>query len=721
MQAVIKSVSSAAPSLELITEAAGHPGLSDRQTPRLPADHVFADKPGVMQQRALPQRTLAKLILCVLVIVGVFAASSRAWAGPCSTPSIVVAQPVDGNTLQVSRIAGAHAGLPENWDMRYDVWFCNPNPSQITVSSVKIEHLAGATVTKTVNMQALWFDPSSGKVVSPAKVPAASTNQLVMVRDDTLYPFPLPTSIRVSFTLSTGATLVQTHQVAEQIDPGPLNTFFFPFRQSDLPPGAYWFQSRHAEDNSFQRYAYDLIVQKWDGSKWTSTKPGTSGTHREDFYTFDKPVYAMSNGRVIGCNRGAPDNEPGGHVGNVPGGNLLWVRTGNETQLYAHLKQNSIPFSLCPFTDDAEHKLADPNPNVTPDPKYVIHAGQFLAHTGESGSSQSGTHLHIHTFMGLPAIWSGSETGIDADARPLEFVNVSVQEATNANVNPSTWNQVTSHALLPYNTRIEGNDCGYVPIEAVGKPELPNFGVPGRCFLEMTNAMWQAGDRPVSINVHGLGASSESSTVWRPDGGIASVLLAGLNDAALDAAKQTWVANNGFRIRQVAGYVEGGVMKHAIIFEKGTTGGAQLLRRNIDLKTLVGLSPQNPGYVPVNISAVAVNGVTRFDALMEQKNVGSLIVKVDIPIANYQNEFTAQANAGRSLEYLDGYEKGGSTFMSAIWYGGLPGTAALHGQTLTQIEAAEQSNLSAGRLMHGVTEYTDAGQHVYAAFWRTGP
>jgi hypothetical protein len=123
----------------------------------------------------------------------------------------------------------------------------------------------------------------------------------------------------------------------------------------------------------------------------------------------------------------------------------------------------------------------------------------------------------------------------------------------------------------------------------------------------------------------------------------------------------------------------------------------------------------------VNISAVVLNGATRFDALMEQKNVGSLIVKVAIPIAAYQNEFTTQAKAGRSLAYIDGYEKGGGAFVSAIWYGALPGTAALHGQTLTQMEAAEVSNLSAGRLMHGITQYTDAGHHVYAAFWRTGP
>lgn len=63
---------------------------------------------------------------------------------PCAARSIAVAQPLDGNTLQVSRIAGAHHGTADTWDMRYDGWFCKPNANSYTVSSVKIEHMTGA-------------------------------------------------------------------------------------------------------------------------------------------------------------------------------------------------------------------------------------------------------------------------------------------------------------------------------------------------------------------------------------------------------------------------------------------------------------------------------------------------------------------------------------------------------------------------------------------------
>jgi hypothetical protein len=537
-----------------------------------------------------------------LVLVNAQSRLGVTHAGPsCAAPAISVAQPVDGSTLKVSRIAGAHAGLTDQWDMRYDAWFCNPNAADYIVASVKIEHLNGASVTKTVNVIP----------VSPSKVPAGESNHLVMVRDDTLYAFPLPTSIRLTFTLNKPGggkltTIVKSYSVAENINQGPLNAYFFPMRQSDLPAGAFWTQSRHAEDNNFQRYAYDLTVQQWDGSSWTSTKQGTTGTHKTDSLTFDRPVYAMSDGLVIGCNRGAPDNDPADKKGNVPGGNLLWVRTGNETTLYAHLKQNSIPFSLCPFTDDKEHQLGDPNQDLAGNAQYRIHAGQLLAHTGNSGFSRSGgSHIHMHTFMGLPAVWGGSETGIDADARPLEFVNVRVQEATSSNVGPSSWNEITSRKLLPYNTRLEPNGCDFDPSSVAGKQEVMNLAVPGKCFLQMTNAMAQESARPVYIDVHGTGSSSNSTTVWRPADGTASALLAGLDDAGLQSARQTWVNGNGFRILQLEAYAEGGVIKHAVIFVKGPSGGVQFAQADMSEQTLqtVFNTQTGLGFVPVNISA----------------------------------------------------------------------------------------------------------------------
>jgi hypothetical protein len=121
----------------------------------------------------------------------------------------------------------------------------------------------------------------------------------------------------------------------------------------------------------------------------------------------------------------------------------------------------------------------------------------------------------------------------------------------------------------------------------------------------------------------------------------------------------------------------------------------------------------------VNISAAVVDGVTKFDALFEKKNAGTVIVKKAIPIADYQSEFDKETKAGRSLVCIDGYELEGKAFVSAIWYSNLTGgSQALHGQTKAQLTKSEAANLAAGRLTFGLTQYTDGGTAVYAGFWR---
>jgi hypothetical protein len=134
------------------------------------------------------------------------------------------------------------------------------------------------------------------------------------------------------------------------------------------------------------------------------------------------------------------------------------------------------------------------------------------------------------------------------------------------------------------------------------------------------------------------------------------------------------------------------------------------------------LGAQHPGYVPVNLSVAVVNAVARYDALMEKKAVGSLAVNVAVPIADFKNQLQTQLQAGRHLAYLDSFEAGGEAFVSAIWYGDLPAaTTALPRETATQVHSLEASNLAAGRLMQGITQYKLGDKIMYTGFWRGGP
>jgi hypothetical protein len=236
----------------------------------------------------------------------------------------------------------------------------------------------------------------------------------------------------------------------------------------------------------------------------------------------------------------------------------------------------------------------------------------------------------------------------------------------------------------------------------------------------MYNAMVQADYRLVHIDMDGTDKSSISSTVWRPANGSRWILYHDLNDSQLDSQRKHWVDKEGYRILQLEAYTEDDVLKHAVIFvhQPGPEQYAQPAMTGETLDSVI-KAQEKKGFAPVNLSAAVVDGVTKFDALFEKKNVGTVITKQDIPISNYQAEFDKQAKAGRSLVYIDGYELGGKAFVSAIWYSNLTGgSAALHGQTKAQLTKAETQNLTAGRLTFSLTQYTDGGALVYAGLWR---
>lgn len=657
--------------------------------------------------------------------------TGTAGAGPApSCPSGVVSlnagQPVDGNTLQVSHVAGAHAGLAPTWELKYDAFMCNKTASNYAVKSVKLEQLNGASVTSTKTI----LSSDTVQLINPS-LPANTSNSPVMVRDHTQYAYPLPTSVRITVTAASGNTsqdFVRTYAVADQVSPGPVGAFFFPSQQSDLPSGSFWAQGRHAEDITFQRYGLDLGVDRWTGTKWTDRVSGAAldSNKKEDFGSFGIPIYAMSDGEIIGCNRGAADHDAGAASGNVAGGNLLWIRTGNQTQLYAHLKQNTIPYNLCPFTDDSEHKAADPNAEPASDAQFKVKAGQFLGNSGSSGWSLSGPHLHIHTFMGLPKIWGGSETGFDSDSRPMRFINVQVQEKLgNANASSSAWNSVTSSAVMPYNTLISPNACGFLPASAAGKNEVVNAGVPGSCFGEMYNSMVQAGMRPVNIDVHGTGLSSNSTTVWRKADGTSWYLFAGLDAAGLQAKHDSLVVNSGYRYLQLETYVEANQVKYAVILVKGQPGATQYARAGLTDAQHQSIfdTYTASGYRPINMSVAVVNGVRYWADLYEKTNIGNSWVSLGaIKLTDYQSQVDAQVAAGRQPAYLDGYELNGVPYVSAIFENGLTGTfGANHGQTKAQILSLETSNQSSDRYARTMTEYLEAGALKYAAVWRPAP
>lgn len=666
------------------------------------------------------------LALAALATIAVIPGASQ--AGHCDglvEPKIV--QPLEGSTLQVARVAGDRAGAPDYWEMKIDAFHCTAvGDHGIDATQVTVEHLIGGVTVKVQQLPAVYWLEHVGEQ-TPAPIQGNGHNQLVFYRDKTLRnAFPLPQQVRLTFEFNLGSrglyTVARTYGIAEHRNPGPLGSYFFPFQQADLPAAHYWTQYRHNELSTHQRWAYDFLLKRWDPTtnSWTHLRKGATSQAVANDLSFDQPVYAMSDGEIIGCNRGAPDNEMDQTVGNVRGGNLLWIRSGGETTLYAHFKQNSIPYALCPFSDDAEHTLANPFKDTVLDIPYKVRAGQYLGQTGSSGSSQSGPHLHVHAFKGLPAIWGGSERGIDSDARPMRFVNARAQLIkADADVDEILWNDM-SNAVAPYNSRVLPNQCMYVPAELASLTQSVNYAVTPECFSQMYNAHVQAGMRPVHVD---FGDDTVINSIWRRDDGTPWAFFYHLDTTQLQGVHNEWFLAKGYRYAQVEAYELDGVLRHAALLIK-QPGGAQWLDPGMTSTYLNSTfaTRTKAGYRPLSISAAEIGSTVRYTALYEQANVGSYTAKPAIPLGSFGAEFNAELAAQRRLAWADVYTAGGTKFVSAVFHGALTTQYETgFNMTTSMTKSKTSSHLESASYMRGVSSYLDGSTRRHIATWRSAP
>jgi hypothetical protein len=231
-------------------------------------------------------------------------------------------------------------------------------------------------------------------------------------------------SLRRTLALGLGVGwLVTSNPVVAQLQYG------FMFRGENMNPGERLHTGNHAKANN-QDEGEDIGAMRYLGDgKWSDYKDKGDGSANSDFVVYEKEVYAVAAGKVVGCWRNAPENPSPGTLhekfvtkteivnGNevtyelIPGGgNMLFIDLQDGTRmLYAHMIKDRIPSSLCPNNDEffpSEKTISEGDAFLMlPAAQQVsVAKGQFLGNVGNSGSS-SAPHLHIHAEKsGKPAV-----------------------------------------------------------------------------------------------------------------------------------------------------------------------------------------------------------------------------------------------------------------------------------------------------------------------------
>ena len=210
-------------------------------------------------------------------------------------------------------------------------------------------------------------------------------------------------------------------------------------------------------------------------------------------------------------------------------------------------------------------------------------------------------------------------------------------------------------------------------------------------------------------------ASSAGPAVFRPAAGQMQAFH-GLTGAQYQAQFTKWT-NAGYRPVLIESYLDGGV-KYAALFRKSPGPAysayhglsAQQHQAKFDSLTAA-------GYRPKSISVVSSGG--RIYSAIYEKAGGGWQAKSQLTPAEYQAAFTANAQAGRHLAYLNAYVHEGQPYLVGIWSAATPGGGKQrHGLTGAQYQSEWSSASGAGMLTQAVTGYAAGNSARYAASWR---
>lgn len=322
---------------------------------------------------------------------------------------------------------------------------------------------------------------------------------------------------------------------------------------------------------------------------------------------------------------------------------------------------------------------------------------------------------------------------------PGDSVNLRILDETNAIVAQTTinWPGVLRHSYWWWNYNFAAGASGehrfqvrvnnvlkatyYFDVEEIltGFMQVRHH-VPAGSYQALFDQMTANGYRLRWIDGYKVGNSTFFNVIFDQSNVASWSAAHGLTSAQYQTYFDQQTAA-GRRLVHVDSYRQGSATRYAAIFVQqigtfwaayhGVTGATHQANFN----SLVA-----QGYRAAVISVVQDSGGTlRYTALYDKNAVGGWVALAGLTSAQYQAEFTSQANAGRTLKYLNGYTVNGSPRFTAIWDSLVPGSwVGQHNLTSPQFQNAFDNWTGLGLTTRLVTGYDNgAGVPLFGGLW----
>ena len=620
-----------------------------------------------------------------------------------SAPKLILtAEPEESGALVFLQLAPKTSAGEAAGHLAIKIRVTNNEAKQITLKNLVVSFI-GTPILPAVTMpiQVSVTDKVT-KVVTINKVviaPGAFADWFFQPANNITLPLPAPGQVKMSVTAEGFTDAVNlTMPLKAHLSPVPGGSYEFPAKASDFRVGEYWSgqgETHASAGDGSQLFAYDMGVIAFDKTlnAWSQLLPGKDGTQNANYRIWGKPIYAMADGTVIGFKNDMPTNTKMGVQDPTPNpveGNHFWLQHGDEAVLYAHMQIGSLNAN---FT-----KLG-----------AVIKKGEFLGLAGNSGNSTN-PHLHIHAIEATKP-WKGP-------LRPLPFRNLFMIDRT-ALTPPSPagkWVKAedqgiaaTPMAIWPATTA----PAWYPP----GWGEVTRAGIPEASYQAEFEHATSSGYRPVWVDGYEVNGQVFFNAIFHPNDGTAWAARHGMTGAQYQA-EFNLRSGEGFHLHQIETYLSGNEVRYASIFIKGPATARTAyhgLTKDQHQAKFNALTAD--GWRPMNISVVSPNNNLCYAGLYEKRDVGSFFAKSFLTPAEYQTQFTANANAGRKLMYLNAYTHAGTPHFTALWQEKAPAVAARHGQTTAQYQAEFNKQLAEGHRSQFVTGYEENDGHRFGAAW----